>query len=163
VASHDYVFQTRWEVQGTVEEVWAILGAPLDLPRWWPSVYLSARQEGDFIHLHTRGILPYTLRWSFRPSGYALEAWGDLEGRGQWLLAQVGPDVQIVYDWTVRANKPILRYLSFLLRPLFAANHAWAMALGQESLRRELRRRRGQPVAPPPGRIWGLRSLFERR
>jgi hypothetical protein len=31
-----------------------------------------------------------------------------------------------------------LRYLSFLFKPFFSANHRWAMARGEESLRREL-------------------------
>jgi hypothetical protein len=43
----------------------------------------------------------------------------------------------------VRADKPILRYGSFILKPIFAANHRWAMARGEESLARELLRRRG--------------------
>ena len=31
-------------------------------------------------------------------------------------------------------RKPLLRYLSFLLKPFFRANHSWAMAKGRESL-----------------------------
>jgi hypothetical protein len=31
-----------------------------------------------------------------------------------------------------------LRYGSFLFKPIFAANHRWAMARGEESLKREL-------------------------
>ncbi|MDA0256552.1 MAG: hypothetical protein O3C25_02265 [Chloroflexi bacterium] len=45
------------------------------------------------------------------------------------------------YDWRVRAEKLLLRRLSWLLRPLFAWNHRWAMAQGERSLRRELERR----------------------
>ena len=39
------------------------------------------------------------------------------------------------------ADKPLLRTLTPVLRPLFAANHHWAMAKGEESLRLELARR----------------------
>lgn len=162
MASHDYVFHTRWTVPGTVAEVEAILTDPLSLPRWWPSVYLAVRPEGDHFQLHTRGLLPYTLRWSFRPRGLGIQAWGDLEGHGQWSLEQAGSTTLVYYDWTVRAHKPILRYLSFLLKPFFAANHRWAMAQGEESLRLELRRRRGEPFVPaPPGRF-NWRGLFPR-
>jgi hypothetical protein len=59
--------------------------------------------------------------------------------------------------WRVRASKPLLRRLTWLLRPVFAANHRWAMARGEESLRLELRRRRATSEAerrrvplPPP-------------
>lgn len=152
---NDYHFVTPWRVKGTVKEVADLLDNPLDLPRWWPDVYLEVRElepaEGlrrALIDLHTKGRLPYTLRWKMRvtesryPHGFTLEAWGDLEGRGVWNFGQDGEFVNIAYDWRVRAGKPLLRYFSFLLKPLFAANHRWAMARGDESLRRELKRRR---------------------
>ncbi|HEV2687509.1 MAG TPA: hypothetical protein VGV35_03115, partial [Bryobacteraceae bacterium] len=101
------------------------------------------------VELHTKGWLPYTLRWSFRvtesrrPHGFSLDAWGDFEGHGIWTFTQSGPLVDIAYDWKIRAEKPLLRYLSFLLKPLFSVNHRWAMARGEESLRAELGRRGG--------------------
>ncbi len=64
----------------------------------------------------------------------------------------------ITYDWKIRANKPLLRSLSVVLKPIFAANHRWAMARGEESLRLELARRHATtleerariPLPPPP-------------
>jgi hypothetical protein len=50
--------------------------------------------------------------------------------------------VDVSYDWRIRADKPLLRWLSFLLKPVFRWNHHWAMARGEESLRAELVRRR---------------------
>jgi len=149
VAASDYYFETHWRVHGSVEEVRAVLGNALYLPKWWPDVYLSVREaEPGVFALHTKGRLPYTLRWSFRvvpperPDGYTIRAWGDLEGTGVWTFRRDGDSTRIVYQWTVRASKPILRYFSFLLKPMFAANHRWAMARGEESLVRELERRR---------------------
>ncbi len=46
------------------------------------------------------------------------------------------------YDWRIRADKPLLRYGTFVFRPIFGANHRWAMARGEESLNLELQRRR---------------------
>ncbi len=60
-----------------------------------------------------------------------------------WTFEQDGGAVNITYDWRIRAEKPLLRYLSFLLKPIFSANHRWAMARGEESLRAELGRRAG--------------------
>ena len=65
------------------------------------------------------------------------------------------PRSSITYDWRVSASKPLLRRLTWLLRPVFSANHRWAMARGEESLRLELRRRRASTAAqrrqvPPP-------------
>jgi hypothetical protein len=145
-------------VKSTVEEVSEVLNNARDLPRWWPSVYLSVKQTapGGPVELLTKGWLPYTLRWSFRvteahlPNGFSIEACGDFEGRGTWTFEQDGPFVNITYDWRIRAEKPLLRYLSFLLKPVFSANHRWAMARGEESLKAELGRRAGagqQPAA----------------
>ena len=152
---NDYHFVTRWRIRGTVREVSDILGAVEDLPRWWPAVYLDVEELepgddlgiGKRVSLHTRGWLPYTLRWQFRvtesrePYGYTFEAFGDFVGRGIWTFEQDGACVNMTYDWKVRAEKSLLRYLSGLLKPIFSANHRWAMANGQESLRLELARR----------------------
>jgi hypothetical protein len=154
MSSHDYHFITRWRVEATREAVYDLLGNAPALARWWPSVYLDVRQLepgddrgiGKVVELHTRGWLPYTLRWRFRvteverPVGFALEAWGDFNGTGRWTFEQDGAFVNITYDWNIRAEKPLLRYLSFLMKPIFAANHRWAMAQGEVCLRQELAR-----------------------
>jgi hypothetical protein len=153
--SNEYVFVTHWRVEGSIEEVSEILDNAEDLPRWWPAVYLEVHKLADgVVDLHTKGWLPYTLRWQFRvtedrkPHGFSLEASGDLVGRGIWTLRQDGNFADIEYDWRVRADKPVLRYGSFIFKPLFAANHRWAMARGEESLKRELlRRKREQPMS----------------
>jgi Polyketide cyclase / dehydrase and lipid transport len=178
----DYQFVTQWRVPGTIAEVKEVLSDGRALPRWWPAVYLRVvpRQEGPtdqvgcVTDLHTKGWLPYTLRWSLTitepvtDTGFALSATGDLSGTGRWTFLQDGPEVVITYDWRVHASKPLLRRLSWLLRPAFAANHRWAMARGEESLRLELRRRRATtqarrasvPSPPPPTFRWLLpRSL----
>jgi hypothetical protein len=177
--SSDYEFVTVWRVPGTIGEVRAVLSDGRTLPRWWPSVYLSVvpREEGDadgvgsVTDLCTTGRLPYTLRWTLTitepitDAGFALSADGDLNGTGRWTFVQDGPEVVITYDWRVSATKPLLRRLSWLLRPAFAANHRWAMARGEESLRLELRRRRkateeeraAVPAPPGPTFSWLLR------
>jgi len=168
---NDYHFITHWLVRGTVEEVSAILGDAAALPDWWPSVYLDVDvlQQGDergvgkVVDLYTKGWLPYTLRWQFRVTevradGFTLVARGDFVGRGIWTFEQDGEWVRITYDWKLSAEKPLLRYGSFLMKPIFAANHRWAMARGEESLQLEIARRRAKsaeerariPVPPSP-------------
>jgi hypothetical protein len=74
-----------------------------------------------------------------------------------WTFEQDGPFVNIIYDWKISANKPLLNALSFLLKPVFSANHRWAMARGEESLRLEIARRKARSaeeaalIPPPPG------------
>jgi hypothetical protein len=91
------------------------------------------------------------------PHGFTLEAEGDLNGRGIWHFVQDGPRVGIRYDWKIRADKALLRNLSFAFRPLFEANHRWAMERGEKSLKLELARRLSGGADPlaripaPPG------------
>lgn len=153
--SNEYHFITRWRVQGSVDEVYDLISHPLDYPRWWPSVYLkidelTASDEsgvGRRVRLHTKGWLPYTLKWescsteALRPRRLAIRATGDFDGRGIWTLEQDELFVNVEFDWKLRADKPLLRRFSFLLKPLFSANHRWAMQRGLESLHLELARR----------------------
>ena len=167
-ASNEYRFLTVWRVAGTPREVVDILGDAGTLARWWPSVYLRVTPldpgnpdgtDKSFM-LHTKGWLPYTLRWKLTVTepitehGFALTATGDLNGTGRWTFEQDGPETVISYDWRVTASKPLIRRLGFLFKPAFAANHRWAMARGQESLALELRRRRPGSkktrIPPPP-------------
>jgi hypothetical protein len=157
----DYHFVNKWCVTGSVNEVADIIEDAKGLTRWWPSVYFEyeelepggQRGVGKLIRLHAGGWLPYTLWINFRtvesnyPNGFTLEATGDLEGTGIWTFEPDGSDVNITYDWTIRANKSLIRNLSFLLKPIFRANHVWTMRRGEESLRLELRRRHANTAA----------------
>src|SRR5262252_1034920 len=173
IETNQYHFLSHWRVEATCGEVSDILGDPLALVRWWPSVYLAVEEiaperadgTGRRVRVHTKGWLPYTLRWGFevvesrRPYGFTIAASGDFDGRGVWTFTQDGPFVDIIYDWRIRAEKPILRNLSFALKPLFESNHRWAMAQGEDSLKLELARRRAtsdaarMAIPPPPGPV----------
>jgi hypothetical protein len=164
-----YHFVTRWRLPGTCGEVADIISEPTALPQWWPAVYLTVDEltpagpdgTGRQVRMVTKGFLPYTLQWQLvvveadYPNGLTIEASGDFDGRGVWTFKQDGAFVDVTYDWRVRARKPLLHRLSFLLRPLFEANHRWAMAQGEESLKLELGRRRAisdeeRAAIPPP-------------
>jgi hypothetical protein len=177
--ANDYHFVTTWRLAATREEIAEVLGEAAALARWWPSVYLEVRvvEPGDalglgrVVDLYTKGWLPYTLRWRFRvvestpPAGFTIAADGDFVGLGTWSLRELrpadasgGPLTEVVYDWRVRAEKGVLKTFSAVMKPLFSANHHWAMARGLKSLRLELARRHaaGDPailaaIPAPPG------------
>jgi hypothetical protein len=171
MTSNDYRFVTEWRIFGTAAEIFDILSRLEDYPRWWPAVYLSARPvsgadgngAGHFVAFLTKGWLPYTLSWraqvtdSRPPHALDFAAEGDFEGRGRWELATSGAWVNVTLDWEVRAEKSLISALSPFLRPVFGANHRWAMRRGEESLMLELARRRAGTeedrarVPPPPG------------
>lgn len=169
-----YTFVTHWRFEASAEEVYNIIDNGPDFVRWWPAVWLRIEtvEPGDengigkLTDVLSKGWLPYLLRWQARAdekvphSRIALSATGDFEGNGLWTFREEGSHCEVQYDWEIIANKAVLRYLSFLLKPLFAANHNWAMARGEESLRLELARRRAtteeeraQIPPPPPPRL----------
>src|SRR5204862_5869119 len=87
---------------------------------------------------HFKGRLPYHLRTRstitvFEPPRLlGADVVGDLRGRGLWTLTPVVDMTHVRFDWTVVADKPLLRVLTPVLRPLFRWNHAWAIARAQE-------------------------------
>ena len=123
---------------------------------------------GKEVDLYTKGWLPYTLRWRFRvveqrwPHSLTLEACRRLRGPGGVDAAPGRAlDGRALRVGRARGQAPPAP-LSSLLRPLFAANHRWAMAQGEASLRLELARRRARTpeerarLPQPPGPISGL-------
>jgi len=193
VAANEYHFITTWRVAATPDEISAVLGDAASLARWWPSVYLRVHivEEGDekglgkVVDLWTKGFLPYTLRWRFAvtesdpPHGFRLEALGDFVGPGIWTLTAErvpdhveAPSTLVSYDWLVVAEKGILKTLSTVMKPIFSANHHWAMRQGAASLRLELARRHAggdatllAAIPRPPGPTFphNIRSWLRRR
>jgi hypothetical protein len=133
--SNDYRFVTRWVVESTCEEVSDVLGNPLDLPRWWPMVYLAVTElrppnasgTGRRVRLLTKGKLPYKLTW--------LHDCGDGRFRGH-------------RDVDLRAERPARRHHVRLADS--GGKSAAAVALvrveAEECLVRELARRKRTSV-----------------
>lgn len=152
--THEYQFVTEWDFNAPIELVFSIIEKGEEFPRWWPDVYLATRAEkcghpegiGDKLHLHTRGWLPYTLRWTAEliskepPYSMEIKATGDFVGHGKWTLTKSGSGTHVRFDWNILAEKPILRYFSFMLKPMFAWNHRWAMERGYVRFQEELAR-----------------------
>lgn len=174
MATNEYVLDSVWVVRGTVQEVYDIVSDAEGLAAWWPAGFLKVQvlEPGDAIGkgkrlaVVTKGWLPYTIRWMQEvveiapPHGFTIEVHGGFDGRGVWTFTQDGPDVRVGFDWRIRADKPLLRYGSPLVKPLFTWNHRWVMARGLESLKLELMRRRAAGPAEraavplPPGPTW---------
>jgi len=169
----EYAFLTRWRLRANAQEVFDVLADPFGLARWWPSVYLDVKElappdpttgAGRVVGLGYERMASLHLAVELHrhhldaPTGFRLVAHGDFEGTGVWTIRQDGDWVEATYDWRIAANKPLLRYGSFAFRPIFAANHRWAMERGAESLELELRRRRARtseerdavPAPPAP-------------
>ena len=143
--NNQYHFVTQWRIAAPPDRIFDLIQKPLDFPKWWGSVYLAAEPEpGDRIRFVTKGKLPYRLRWSSEmidshpPKRLAIKATGDFDGRGIWTLEPNGDCTLVKFDWRLTAEKPLLRFWSFLLKPIFEWNHRWAMEQGRSALEKQL-------------------------
>ncbi len=155
-----YHFITRWRFEASPERAFELIRKPLEFPRWWGTVYLKVEQidpgDKDDVGAKVRSIPRagcligcdgiQRLQLAARPSNLALRATGDFEGRGVWTLQRDGRFTNLTFDWELTAEKPLLRYLSFLLRPLFEWNHRWATEQGRIGFEEELKRADDAPA-----------------
>jgi uncharacterized protein YndB with AHSA1/START domain len=141
----DYVFIDEWDVAAPQEAVFEALADASTYPQWWKPVYIEVEVDGPpevgrTSIQHFKGRLPYTLEMSSEivryepPSEFEISAVGDLTGRGVWKLTPSDGKVHIRFEWRVIADRPLLRYLTPVLRPVFRWNHNWSIARAREGL-----------------------------
>jgi uncharacterized protein YndB with AHSA1/START domain len=141
----EYVFIDEFDVDAPIEAVFDALADARTYPDWWKPVYLDVEADGPpavgcVSHQHFKGRLPYTLRTRSkivrldRPHSFEIEVEGDLTGRGVWTLTPRDGRVHVRFDWIVFADRPLLRRLTPVLRPLFRWNHNWSIARAREGL-----------------------------
>ena len=159
LASNEYVFVDEWDVAAPLEAVHAAVGDASTYPEWWRPTYISVRTEGDagvgqVNHHHFRGPLPYTLKATTTTTRYEPPALvetavdGDLRGTGTWTLTPAADGgTHVRFDWRVFADRPFLRVLTPVLRPVFRWNHAWAITRAQAGLEPYARRRAAEGAA----------------
>jgi len=152
----EYVFIDEWEVSAPVEAVLDALADARTYPEWWKPVYIEVELDGFSTpgrssRQHFKGRLPYTLKTTSTivrldpPRSFEVEVVGDLSGRGVWTLTPRGDRVQIRFDWRVNADRPVLRVLTPVLRPLFRWNHSWSIERAREGLEPYARSRAAAP------------------
>jgi len=146
-----YVFVDEWDVDASIEAVFDTLADARTYPDWWRPVYLETKTDGPpelgrISSQYFKGRLPYRLRTTSRivaldrPHRLEAEVKGDLSGRGAWTLTANDGKTHVRFDWQVYADRPLLRYLTPVLRPVFRWNHAWAIARAIEGLEPYARR-----------------------
>ena len=147
----EYAFITRWQIKAPLNQVWDAIYSSLDWPIWWKGV-LAVRelQKGDedgidSIREYTwRSILPYKLTFNMRLTELEKyrrmkgEAFGELEGAGEWFFEEKDGVTCIQYNWTVFTNKSWMNYLAFIMKPAFSYNHDVVMSWGAKGLAKKL-------------------------
>jgi hypothetical protein len=149
----EYQFVDEWFVPAAVEDVYDVIGDQLAYPAWWGDVFLSVTGDdgpprpGRHAKVVAKGFLPYKLRFDAdvveaeRPRLIRMALSGDFEGGGAWTFEATEDGTRATLDWRPIVEKPLVRYLTPLLRPLFRSNHFWTMRRGQEHILDHMRSR----------------------
>jgi mannose-6-phosphate isomerase-like protein (cupin superfamily)/uncharacterized protein YndB with AHSA1/START domain len=157
-ASREYVFVDEWDVAAPRDAVFDAIADARSYPTWWRPVYIDVEADGEpalgnVSRQRFKGRLPYQLRTRSTivrlesPELIAGDVDGDLRGRGTWTLTEIAGGTHVRFDWRVHADRPLLRALTPLLRPLFRWNHNWAIARAIDGLEPYARRRAADRVA----------------
>jgi hypothetical protein len=141
-------------VPARIDDVYDVIGDQLGYPAWWEKVFLAVTGDegpprpGRRASIVSKGFLPYKLRWDVevveaeRPRGFRFTMEGDFVGSGDWTLEEADKGTRATLDFRPAVEKPFVKHLTPVLRPLFRANHVWAMRRGQEGIVDFIRRRR---------------------
>ena len=141
----EYVFIDEWDVNAPQEAVFEALADARTYPDWWRPVYLAVSTDGPptlgrVSHQEFKGRLPYHLKTRSEivrldpPGEFEVQVVGDLTGKGIWTLTPTERGVHIRFDWRVLADRPLLHYLTPILRPVFRWNHNWSIQRAIEGL-----------------------------
>lgn len=141
----EYAFVDEWDVAAPAGTVYEVLADASTYPRWWRPVYIAVDSDGppvvgSIAHQHFKGRLPYHLRTRSKlvrlEPGALIEVDvdGDLRGHGVWTLTPTPTGTHVRFDWTVHADRRLLRVLTPVLRPVLRSNHNWAIARAIEGL-----------------------------
>jgi uncharacterized protein YndB with AHSA1/START domain len=150
--AREYAFLDEWDVDAPIETVFDALADARTYPDWWTPVYIDVEADGPpevgaASRQHFKGRLPYTLRTVSelvrmdRPHELEVKVEGDLTGRGVWTLSERDGRVHVRFDWRVYADRPLLRVLTPILRPVFRWNHNWSVKRAIDGLEPYARRR----------------------
>jgi uncharacterized protein YndB with AHSA1/START domain len=141
---NDYRFEDRWRVPFSAEKIWQVLAKPEDYPRWWHGVYLSAKPldpSGKRVAVLAKGRLPYKFRFTIetlrteKPRLIEFRATGDfVTDVSRWVLKPDGEGTAVTLEWNPRVEKPLVKFLSPILKPLFYWYHEWTMKRGERQI-----------------------------
>lgn len=147
--AHHYHFLEDWFLEAPLDEVWWAISRVNTYTRWWKPVYLEAEgldcggppRVGGRTRILAKGFLPYRLRFTTEttalepPRRLEFRARGDFVGRGCWTLKEDRGGTVATLEWEPIVEKPFVKELSFLLKPVFRWNHRWTMKWGERGLR----------------------------
>ena len=158
MSASDFLLVSHWRLAAPRADIWKVLKAPTHWPRWWRYVAkVDELDHGDAAGLGAKHRVSWTSRLPYRVNLETevvetqpeqlirLHAEGDVRGEGCWRLADADGGCTAEYTWRVAVDKPWMRALAPLLRPVFAWNHNAVMDEGERGLKRYLETRKDPP------------------
>lgn len=154
--ANTYRFVEQWWIpEASPDEVYRVISDSRLLPEWWKGVYLEAQPLGEWTEprvgararVKARGFLPYKLDFVLESTALEpgrlveVKTIGDFVGVWRATLSLEPGGTRVDIDWRVTVEKPLVRFLSPVLKPLFAWNHYWTTPRGEAGLRAYLRER----------------------
>jgi uncharacterized protein YndB with AHSA1/START domain/quercetin dioxygenase-like cupin family protein len=163
-SDNEYLFVDEWDVAAPPQAVFDALADARTYPTWWTPVYIDVDAEGPPVlgkvsNQHFKGRLPYHLRTRSTitrlepPHVVQGDVEGDLRGRGTWTLTPTAAGTHVRFDWQVFADRPMIRRLTPILRPMFRWNHNWAIQRAMEGLEPYARGQAESGAAVPGGAV----------
>ena len=143
---NEYRFVDRWIVHAPPAVAYDTIGDTLGYPGWWGDVFVSVDGDGGpprrgrHVRIVSRGFLPYRLRWEAEvsdaeaPRRFGFTMTGDFVGSGSWSFEPAEGGTSAVFEFRPRVEKPGVKQLSPLLKPVFRWNNRWAMVRGERGL-----------------------------
>jgi hypothetical protein len=143
---NEYRFVDRWLVRASLEATYDVIGDTIGYPRWWGDVFVNVEGDGGpprpgrHARIVSRGFLPYLLRWEAQvveaeaPRRFAFVMTGDFVGSGSWTFDSGDDGTAAIFEFRPRVEKPGVKQLSPILKPLFRWNHRWAMQRGERGV-----------------------------
>jgi len=149
--SNAYHFQTVWEFDAPVEQVWDTVFHSLDWPKWWKGM-IAVRElkagapsgTGSVRRYLVRSPVGYRLCFDLEVTDVALHtairgvASGQLEGNGVWAFSGTARGTRVTINWLVSTRVGWMNHLSPVLRPFFRWNHDRVMHQGYQGLKKQL-------------------------
>lgn len=147
----NYSFKTLWRVHAPADKIWDALINAAKYPAWWKSILRvetiapgDANGIGRTERTTWKTFLPYGFTFDTRVTriewqkSLALDAFGELEGKGLWTLTPEGATTRVQYDWNVKTTQAWMNFIAPIARPFFNWNHDAVMNNGAQGLARLL-------------------------
>jgi hypothetical protein len=159
-----YDWQTDWQIDAPLAEVYGVLTTPREQQHWWPSMQVQRMTErpagqpgGTVVYRVKQASRVARLVRPFIITAVTADVLpeqrtrtvvsGDLIGVLETLfMARPDGGTHIRYHWYVRVRNPLLNLAGFFAAPLFRASHDHVMREGEAGLQRYLRDRASIPV-----------------